>query len=513
MGCPGVPLNRVFANTRFLIVASLGFQVVALTAVMGLGTWGIHQMSRLEDLEFYEGFSTIEAAHKLRGLAQQEIILTRGRLLANPTEPARDRNAREAILARAYADTLAQVVEDGTPGDEALLNEIRIVGAAYWQYSDRVGMILAAGDRDAALRLHRTEGLALNSRWLPLLDDLIARRGEQIAQHHEEVNATENLIKSAMLLAALLTIPVALLLALVTVRRVLTPLESLEQAANAMGAGRLEARVAISRDDEFGHLAQAFNTMARRVEESVETLRAANEELVHLDRHKDEFLSIVSHELRTPLNAMKGFATLMANGLTGPISEQQRQYTANIVQSADRMGRLVNDLLDLASLRLDKLKLEREPTDYRLLVEDVVGAMAPLAAEKDLSLATEIDPEIDAGTELVVDYDRVAQVLTNLVANAVKFTPRGGRVTIQVARSAEGVLTEVHDSGIGIADGDLPKLFQPFSQADMGPARRAGGTGLGLSISKALIEAHGGEIGVRSVTGLGSTFWYTLPHT
>ncbi len=500
--------TRTFSSARSMIIASLGFQVLALASMMGLGTWGIHHMSRTEDMEFFEGFAMIEAAYRLRTLADQEIILTRGRLLA-PKIDAKSwgRENSAPALARAYERTLAEVARHGSPLDDALVAEITMLGESYQRYASQIDALIAHGNVVAAQRLHLTEGRALKARWLPLLDELIARRRRQIDAHHDEVNATENLIKLAMLIAALVTIPTALILALATGRRVLGPLESLEAAANAMGAGRLDARVPIARDDEFGHVARAFNTMAARVGDSVETLRNANDELRRLDRHKDEFLSIVSHELRTPLNAMKGFATLMASGMAGPLPEPQRQYAANIIQSADRMGRLVNDLLDLASFRLEKLKLDREPTDIRQLIEDVTGAMAPIAAEKHQTLTT----EIEAHAEPCLDYDRVAQVLTNLIGNAVKFSPRGGRITVRVAPQGERLLTEVRDTGIGIADADLPKLFQPFSQVDMGPARRSGGTGLGLSISKAIVEAHGGEIGVRSVVGLGSTFWFTLP--
>ena len=499
-----------FASTRFLIAASLGFQVVALAAVMGLGTWGIHHMSRIEDLEYHQGYATIEAAHRLRSLAQREIILTRGRLLAAaPPVPVSHtaRDARETALAEEYASTLATLVADGTASDEALLRDIREAGRAYWDYATRVRELLEQGRRADAMRLHFTEGRALNARWLPLLDQLIAQRAKEIVKHHDDVNATENLIKTAMLLAAICTIPAALLLAFFTARRTLRPLRSLEEAANAIGAGRLDARAPVEREDEFGHVAEAFNAMAERVSTSVETLSAANEELVRLDRHKDEFLSIVSHELRTPLNAMRGFATLMANGLTGPLTDQQRQYAGNIVQSADRLGRLVNDLLDLASLRAGTLKLDRDVADYRLLVDDVVATMAPIAAEKALAL----EVALEAAPEVAIDYDRIAQVLTNLLANAVKFTPRGGRIAVRVAATPDGLLTEVADTGVGVAEADVGKLFQPFSQVDMGPARRAGGTGLGLSISKALVEAHGGTIGVRSAAGAGSTFWYLLP--
>lgn len=496
-------LQQFYSGTRFLILTSLGLQLGALALVMGLGTWGIHHMSRTEDLEFYEGFAIIEAAYQLQDVAEQEIIATRGSLLAHDTlETGFDPN-----LFAEYEQTLTKVMAQGRGDDAALVAEIAEIGRTYRRYAERVAALIRAGKRDEAIALHVAEGVTLKRRWLPRLDELVANRRRLVDRMHEEVNRTEDVIKGGMVTGVLLLFPLMLLLAWIMARRVLTPLKSLEAASNAMGEGALDARVPALRADEFGRVAEAFNAMASRVEDAVLRLREANEELRRLDRHKDEFLSIVSHELRTPLNAMRGFASLMANGMAGEMSVLQRTYASNVVQSADRMERLVNDLLDLASLRLDKLPLDPAPTDYRMLVDDVMTTLAPLVAEKGQTLTLTMGGDAMP----VVDYDAIARVLVNLVANAVKFTPTGGHLTIDVHTEKNELVTNVTDTGIGIAEADFGLLFQPFSQVDMGPARTAGGTGLGLSISKALIEAHGGTIGLVSGSGAGSTFWFRLP--
>jgi signal transduction histidine kinase len=169
---------------------------------------------------------------------------------------------------------------------------------------------------------------------------------------------------------------------------------------------------------------------------------------------------------------------------------------------------LVNDLLDFAKIQAGKFELATRPMPCRPLIEEVVTTLKPLADQKKLTLETRLDCDQD----VVIDDQRVIQLLTNLVGNAIKFTPEGGRVSVRAYVEDAMLVTEVSDTGIGIAPADIPKLFTRFKQLDMSSTREAGGTGLGLSIAKALVEAHGGAItAISSGIGQGATFRFTLP--
>ncbi|MNK52849.1 Non-motile and phage-resistance protein [compost metagenome] len=245
-------------------------------------------------------------------------------------------------------------------------------------------------------------------------------------------------------------------------------------------------------------------TEPRRIE-AIERELAA---LGKLDRMKDDFLSVISHELRTPLNFITGFASILDDEVAGPLNPGQKSYVKKILNGADRMLLQVNNLVEMSRLSAGKLSIQPSYTLYEALVAHVLDVLRPLAENKRIRL----DADVRIAGEVRLDSQRVTQVVSNLVDNAIKFTPDGGAVTVK-AYPMEGMLvTEVSDTGIGIAEEDLPKLFQRFVQLDMTSTRTVGGTGLGLAICKSIVEAHGGHIGVRSEgAGKGSTFWFTLP--
>ncbi|HBN09431.1 MAG TPA: hypothetical protein DD435_12545 [Cyanobacteria bacterium UBA8530] len=240
---------------------------------------------------------------------------------------------------------------------------------------------------------------------------------------------------------------------------------------------------------------------AKLQQEQIETLKQA-------DRLKDEFLSVISHELRTPLNAIMGFGSFLEDGGAGEMSDRQRDFVEKILKSSDRMLALVDDLLDFARMQAGTFFICPEETDFSGLAREAIASFEPAAAEKKVKLEAEIDVPRFAR----LDRQRIFQVLANLLANALKFTPEGGRIRVKAFLREGDLIVEVQDNGIGMAEEDVQRIFAPFIQLDMGLTRRAGGVGLGLSISRSIVEAHRGTLVAESPgPGLGSTFRLVVP--
>jgi signal transduction histidine kinase len=238
-------------------------------------------------------------------------------------------------------------------------------------------------------------------------------------------------------------------------------------------------------------------------------LEAAHEQLKEVDRLKSMFLSHVSHELKTPLTSIKGFVDNMLDGLTGEVQGKQQDYLRRIRANTDRLARMITNLLDLSRIESGTQRVEQVQLRLFEPVVEVVDQFRPMAACKQITLEMVCpDPTI----QVLADPDKVVQVLINLVDNAIKHTPTGGKVTVTIARrDPERVMMTVTDTGEGIPAEAMAKLFEPFYQASQQPGSRAKGLGLGLSIVKTLVELHGGTVSVTSEVGKGSEFCILMP--
>jgi PAS domain S-box-containing protein len=242
-------------------------------------------------------------------------------------------------------------------------------------------------------------------------------------------------------------------------------------------------------------------------EELVSALAAQNEQLLELDRMKDEFVALVSHELRTPLTSILGYLDLILEGEVGDLTEQQRQFLSIVERNSNRLLGLVSDLLFVAQIEAGKLAIDREDVDLSAIADDCVEAARPRAAEKEIRLELSGEPR----ASLAGDRLRLAQLVDNLVSNAIKFTEEGGRVEVRVERSNGSCVVTVSDTGIGLGPDEVAHLFERFYRSSGATERAIQGTGLGLTITKAIAEAHGGSIAVESTPGAGTTFVVELP--
>lgn len=260
--------------------------------------------------------------------------------------------------------------------------------------------------------------------------------------------------------------------------------------------------------DKYGEIIQFLHlqrdiTERKRIEDEskrIEDLKATTEMKLH-------FTSMVSHELRSPLGAIKEGINLVLEGLAGDVNNEQKDLLATAKRNADRLGRLINNVLDFQRMGLGGVKFDIRPNDIKEVALDVSNAMGILAKEKGLDLLVEADERLP---KVSFDRDRIIQVLTNLVNNAIKYTDRG-KIVISIKQEVDAVHIMVQDTGLGVKAEDMQKLFQAFEQLDTGKGRNKGGTGLGLAISKEIILGHKGKIWAESELDKGSVFHFTLP--
>jgi signal transduction histidine kinase len=249
-----------------------------------------------------------------------------------------------------------------------------------------------------------------------------------------------------------------------------------------------------------------FNRFSKKV---IERIAAHTVAIQEANQAKSDFLANMSHELRSPLNAIIGFSEVLKEGLAGDLSTRQKDYCIEIFNSGQHLLSLINDILDLSKIEAGKMTLELEMINLPLLLESCLSIIREKALAHNIALHTRIGEGVG---DAMVDVRKFKQMVYNLLANAVKFTPDGGRILLQAQRRPSDQLEfSVLDNGIGIAEKDIPRLFTPFEQLDSSLARKFEGTGLGLSMVRRLAELHGGTVNVSSELGKGSCFTVHIP--
>ena len=253
-----------------------------------------------------------------------------------------------------------------------------------------------------------------------------------------------------------------------------------------------------------------------RLKDFADQLEKANQELRKIDAMKSEFVSIASHELRTPLAAIKNAVQLMLSGKTGEINENQAKFLSMAERNINRLTNILNDLLNLSRIESGKIELKFENVTLKGVIELTASALRPHADVKSIQIEAEVPEQLPA---VYGDQEKIEQILTNLIGNAIKFTPDGGKILITakpLSKDKRGgfgdmVAVSVKDTGIGIPPEHLEPIFEKFHQVESSLQRSVSGTGLGLAITKGLVEAHQGKIWVESEVGKGSAFTFTLP--
>jgi signal transduction histidine kinase len=365
----------------------------------------------------------------------------------------------------------------GTAAERQLVAAARASLAEYRQVVE-AGVALPPGQPHPAMeledtleRLYRSSGAELRRRQAAL----------------ETMAERSRVLGIAALAAATL---IGLGLGAFAVIRVARPLHQLHTATQAVAAREFSKPLAVAGPSEIRDLTGAFNRMAVRLGE--------------IDRLKDEFFTGISHDLRTPLAAIRWSADLLHSGSLGPLTPKQKRLAETIQSSSRRLLTLAGQIVELGRLRAGRLHLEIRPTHLRDVIGQAVDEIRPLAERGQLRLDVEVPDDLPP---TAADPERLHQIVVNLLANAVRFTPAGGRVAIGAAAEDTEVAVRVSDTGVGIPTDLLAKIFDPYEQAHHG----RGGSGVGLTMVRGLVEAHGGRVWAVSEEGRGSCFTFTLP--
>ena len=299
-------------------------------------------------------------------------------------------------------------------------------------------------------------------------------------------------VESQLLTVFIVVAGAALMAALIFAFTLTAPIKALTRTIRRMGKGDLTARVDVQTSGELKELADSYNIMAEKIE--------------NFDQSRSQFVQNASHELKTPLATMK---LLLENLIYQPDmpAELRAEFMQDMNNEIDRLSGIITDLLTLTQMDAEQTPLTLKTVDFTALCEETLHALQPAASKANLTL----DDHLARNVSLMADESKLSQVVYNLIDNAIKYTPEGGKVIVNLHTDSRQAVLSVHDTGIGIPEKDVPHIFDRFYRVDKARSRETGGTGLGLSIVRQMVQLHGGEITVESASDAGSVFTVTLP--
>jgi len=473
--------TKILLSSALVIVVVTGVSALSLGAVGRLVSVNREIITRSIPAMSLTA-SAREAIPRLRGLETRAIVLGDRRYATGWNE-----------MAQRIAEDLEYLAE--YPLSEQETQHRLKASAAFGQYRRIVAeeqTLLQRGERTRALRLADAAARERAENVRDSLDDLTAATRARVLAAQVEATRLETRTWTAVLTALGAAVGLALLGTAVITRRMTRSLRVLSSATAEVAANAFHAPIVIGSRDEIGALAGSFNLMASQLRQAEEA--------------KQEFFATISHELRSPLTSIRGAVDLLHQRAPDPLTTNQQRLTGIIAQSSERLLRLANQILEMSRLRAGLGELDRRAVDLAGLVDRVVEELHPQAEEAGVALERE---RYGAHFAYLGDEERLYQLIVNLGTNAIRFTPRGGRVVVRVIDANPEFELQVEDTGVGIPADALPTIFDPYRQAH----RDRGGTGLGLAIVKGVAKAHGGRVTVESREGKGSRFTVLLPRS
>ncbi len=486
-----------------------GFLIGALLLV-GMAILSVGIISRMS-----ERVAELDRLQAKAGQARQMLYLVTAqshyRAMALLTLNERHDYNADIATAKGQFTELLDALELADPDDGSFFRQVRAADAIFAEWSDQVLAAYEAGDYEEAQRLHIAEEHRQSHVLEGQLNPFIASAQQQMAEAQSAFEADRMLLASMVIAFSAVSVVAALALGFVLSWAFILPVRKMERALAGITAGDFTQRVEVPNRDELGKLARDLNGTTERLATLFDEQRALAEQLAvtnaslqRASEAKSRFLASVSHELRTPMNAILGFTDALLAGVDGPLNDEQQASLGWVQRGGRDLLGLIDEILDLSKIEAGKLTVNPQPFDPREVVEAVVAQHRSLAVQKGINFAWH---DAGAPSEVVLDRQRVRQILVNLCGNALKFTTEG-EVVVQASGASEGLLeVSVRDTGPGIPPDQHEAIFEEFRQA----GGESGGIGLGLAISRRLARMMGGDISLESEPGAGSAFHLRLP--